>query len=79
MRGVDNDIRVAAPSVEDVALRDKLAKALAYDRVGYGTTPFNSITVGGHDGVVTLGGTVYGPRIKTRRSAWSKTRRACAT
>jgi hyperosmotically inducible protein len=39
----------------------KLAKAIQYDRVGYGTTPFNSITVNVDDGVVTLGGHAYGP------------------
>jgi len=42
-------------------LRDKLAKGLAYNRVGYGTTAFNAITLAVKDGVVTLGGTVYGP------------------
>ena len=47
--------------MEDAPLRDRLAKSLAYDRVGYGTTAFNSITIGVKDGVVTLGGTVYGP------------------
>jgi osmotically-inducible protein OsmY len=61
VKGVDNEIRVAGPTVEDVELRAKLAKALTYDRVGYGTTAFNSLTIGVHDGVVTLGGTVYGP------------------
>lgn len=64
VKGVDNDIRVAGPTVEDATLRDKLAKQLAYDRVGYGTTPFNSITIGVQNGVVTLGGTVYGPTDK---------------
>ena len=64
VKGVDNEIRVAGPSVEDAALRDKLAKALSYDRVGYGTNAFNAITIGVHDGVVTLGGTVYGPTDK---------------
>jgi hyperosmotically inducible periplasmic protein len=64
VKGVDNEIRVAGPSVEDATLRDKLAKELAYDRVGYGTTAFNAITLGVHDGVVTLGGTVYGPTDK---------------
>jgi osmotically-inducible protein OsmY len=29
--------------------------------VGYGTTPFNSLTIGVQNGVVTLGGPVYGP------------------
>ncbi|MGA1980870.1 MAG: BON domain-containing protein [Acidobacteriaceae bacterium] len=61
VKGVDNEIRVAGPTVEDAELRDKLAKALSYDRVGYGTAPFNALTIGVHDGVVTLGGTVYGP------------------
>jgi hyperosmotically inducible protein len=61
VKGVDNEIQVAGPRVEDVALRDKLAKALSYDRVGYGTTAFNDITIGVQNGVVTLGGTVYGP------------------
>ena len=61
VKWVDNDIRVAGSSVEDVTLRDKLAEQLSYDRVGYGTTAFNSITIGVQHGVVTLGGTVYGP------------------
>jgi hyperosmotically inducible protein len=61
VKGVDNEVQVAGPAVSDVALRDKLAKGLAYDRVGYGTTPFNDVTVGVQNGVVTLGGTVYGP------------------
>ena len=61
VHGVENDIQVAGPAVEDTTLRDKLAKALALDRVGYGTTSFNSITLGVHNGVVTLGGNVYWP------------------
>lgn len=61
VKAVENDIQVAGPRVEDSELRNKLAKELAYDRVGYGTTAFNSITIDVHDGVVTLGGTVYGP------------------
>lgn len=61
VKSVENEIQVGGPRIEDVALRDKLAKELSYDRVGYGTTAFNSITIGVHDGVVTLGGTVYGP------------------
>jgi hyperosmotically inducible periplasmic protein len=54
-------VQIAGPAVDDAVLRDKLAKGLAYDRVGYGTTPFNALTVGVQSGVVTLGGTVYGP------------------
>ncbi len=61
VKGVDNLIEVAGGGGEDVALRDKLANKLATDRVGYGTTAFNSITIGVKNGVVTLGGTVYGP------------------
>ena len=67
VKGVDNEIQVASAggaSVNDEALRDKLAKALAYDRVGYGTTAFNNINIGVHNGVVTLSGTVYGPTDK---------------
>jgi osmotically-inducible protein OsmY len=68
VKGVDNDIEVAgggpASPQSDQALRDKLARALSYDRVGYGTTAFNSITIGVQNGVVTLGGTVYGPTDK---------------
>lgn len=61
VKGVDNEIQVAASPVSDAALRNKLATELSYDRVGYGTTAFNDITIGVQDGVVTLGGTVYGP------------------
>jgi hyperosmotically inducible protein len=50
--------------VSDVDLRNKLAEKLAYDRVGYGTTAFNSFTIGVQNGVVTLGGTAYGPTDK---------------
>ena len=68
VKGVDNSIEVAgdgeATPASDIALRDKLAKALSYDRVGYGTTAFNAINIGVQDGVVALSGTVYGPTDK---------------
>jgi hyperosmotically inducible periplasmic protein len=64
VKGVENQILVAGPTVEDVTLRDKLAEKLAYDRVGYGTTAFNSFTIGVENGAVTLGGTAYGPADK---------------
>jgi osmotically-inducible protein OsmY len=68
VKGVDNEIQVGggggSASISDEALRDKIAKELAYDRVGYGTTAFNNINVGVHNGVVTLSGTVYGPTDK---------------
>jgi hyperosmotically inducible protein len=64
VKGVQNQIEVAGPTVEDVTLRDRLAEKLIYDRVGYGTTAFNSFTIGVQNGVVTLGGTAYGPTDK---------------
>jgi hyperosmotically inducible protein len=64
VKGVENEITVAGPTIDDVQLRDKLAEKLAYDRVGYGTTAFNALTIGVKDGVVTLGGTAYGPTDK---------------
>jgi hyperosmotically inducible protein len=64
VKGVENQIQVAGPTVEDLTLRNKLAEKLAYDRVGYGTTAFNSFTIGVENGAVTLGGTAYGPADK---------------
>ena len=64
VKGVQNMIEVAGPVVEDAQLRSKLAEKLAYDRVGYGTTAFNALTIGVENGVVTLGGTAYGPTDK---------------
>lgn len=61
VRGVENLIEVSGPTVDDVTLRNKLGEKLAYDRVGYGTTAFNSFTIGVQGGVVTLGGMAYGP------------------
>jgi hyperosmotically inducible periplasmic protein len=62
--GVENQIDVAGPTIDDTTLRNKLAEKLAYDRVGYGTTAFNAFTIGVQNGVVTLGGTAYGPSDK---------------
>jgi hyperosmotically inducible protein len=42
-------------------LEAKLVKAISYDRVGYGTTPFNAISVQVQDGTATLSGHAYGP------------------
>lgn len=61
VKAVDNEIQVVGPAIEDQALQNKLVEKLEYDRVGYGTTAFNSISVSVHNGVVTLGGTAYGP------------------
>jgi hyperosmotically inducible periplasmic protein len=64
VKGVENQIEVAGPTIDDTTLRNKLAEKLAYDRVGYGTTAFNAFTIGVENGVVTLGGTAYGPSDK---------------
>ena len=61
VKSVQNEIEVGGPTVEDATLRAKLAGKLAYDRVGYGTTTFNALTIGVENGVVTLGGVAYGP------------------
>jgi hyperosmotically inducible protein len=64
VKAVDNEIQVGGAPVEDATLRNKLAEKLAYDRVGYGTTAFNALTIGVQNGVVTLGGVAYGPMDK---------------
>jgi hyperosmotically inducible protein len=63
---LNDQIRVGAAfeNISDQALQQKLAKQLTYDRVGYGTTTFNDITLQVHDGIVTLGGTVTEPADK---------------
>ena len=58
--GVRDLVTVAGPEVSDVALRDKLARKLAYDRVGRGNV-FDLLTVGVTNGVVTIGGEVHEP------------------
>ena len=57
--GVRNDITVAGETVPDGQLQQKLAKKLAYDRVGYFDNAFNYISVAVKDGVVTLTGATY--------------------
>ena len=54
--GVRNDIVVAGETVPDGQLAQKLAKKLAYDRVGYYDNTFNYLAVDVKDGVVTLSG-----------------------
>lgn len=58
---VDNEIDVAGPEISDAQLQNKLVRSISLDRVGYGTTAFNAISVNVANGVVTLGGTAYGP------------------
>ena len=54
--GVRDDVVVAGESVPDSQLQQKLAKKLAYDRVGYYDNAFNYIALNVKDGVVTLTG-----------------------
>lgn len=64
VKGIDairDRIEVADASLTDSQLQDKLVTAISHDRVGYGTTPFNSISVAVQDGVARLGGFAYGP------------------
>ncbi|HEY0760462.1 MAG TPA: BON domain-containing protein [Acidisarcina sp.] len=58
---VRDEIEVAGPQIPDQELQQKLLKKIEYDRVGYGTTAFNAISVSVENGVVTLGGHAYGP------------------
>ena len=60
---VRNDIEVGSGEtpISDQQLQATLVKKIQYDRVGYGTTAFNAISVSVDNGVVTLGGTAYGP------------------
>jgi hyperosmotically inducible periplasmic protein len=53
---VRNEITVAGAEVSDGELQNKLAKKLAYDRVGYGDNMFNYVAVSVNNGVVTLAG-----------------------
>jgi hyperosmotically inducible periplasmic protein len=57
--GVRNDIAVAGENIPDGQLQQKLAKKLAYDRVGYFDNAFNYIALSVNDGVVTLSGDTY--------------------
>jgi osmotically-inducible protein OsmY len=58
---VRNDIKIVGAKISDRDLEANLVEKLKYDRVGYGTTTFNAITVKVRDGVVTLGGSAYSP------------------
>ena len=54
--GVRNDIAVAGEAVPDGQLQRKLARKLAYDRVGYYDNAFNYLALSVKDGAVTLNG-----------------------
>ncbi|MFZ0684327.1 MAG: BON domain-containing protein [Terriglobales bacterium] len=60
--GVRNEIVVAGKTVPDAQLETKLAKQLAYDRVGYYDNTFNYLALEVKDGVVTVrGDTMWDP------------------
>jgi osmotically-inducible protein OsmY len=57
-----NDITVAgAGSISDADLFQRLSKQLVYDRQGYASYPFNSLTLQIQNGVATIGGLVVQP------------------
>ncbi len=60
VKAVNDQITVAGATVPDTGLRNNLAKALRYDRYGYGSV-FNVLSVGVNNGVVTLAGEVRTP------------------
>jgi hyperosmotically inducible protein len=60
VNGVRNEIAVAGETVPDGQLQQKLAKKLAYDRVGYYDNAFNYLAIGVKDGVATVSGATYG-------------------
>jgi hyperosmotically inducible periplasmic protein len=62
---VRNQIRIRGARIPDEDLQSTLVKKLQHDRVGYGSTAFNAISVSVRDGVVTLGGHAYGPMDKS--------------
>jgi osmotically-inducible protein OsmY len=72
--GVRNDIVVAGQTVPDGQLEQKLAKKLAYDRVGYYDNTFNYLAVDVKDGVVTLTGDAMWMRRKIRPSQFWRRR-----
>src|ERR1700693_477648 len=59
VNGVRNEIAVTSETVPDSQLQQKLAKKLAYDRVGYYYNAFNYLAIVVKDGVVTVTGDTY--------------------
>src|ERR1700693_4428257 len=59
VNGVRNEIAVAGEPVPDSQLQQKLAKKLAYDRVGYYDNAFNYLALSVKDGVATINGDTY--------------------
>ena len=52
------------PGITDQQIYNKLGTKLAYDREGYGTLPFNSITLQVQNGTALIGGEVVEPADK---------------
>ena len=59
VNGVRNDIAVAGETVPDRQLQQKLAKKLAYDRVGYYDNAFNYLAISVKDGMASVSGATY--------------------
>lgn len=64
---VRDEVQVAGPTVPDQVLRSKLVGRIQSDRIGYGTTAFNAISVAVENGVVTLGGSAYARSTRVMR------------
>jgi hyperosmotically inducible protein len=64
VRGVNDLLQVAGPTVPDDKLRQELAKKLAYSAYGYGHV-FDVLTVGVENGIVAVGGEVHDPYDKS--------------
>jgi osmotically-inducible protein OsmY len=58
--GVRDLIQVGGVNVPDAELQSRLAKKLAYDRIGFGHV-FNALTLQVKNGVVAVGGAVINP------------------
>ena len=62
---IDNQITVdTPPGITDAQIYNKLGSKLAFDREGYGTLPFNSITLRLQNGIASIGGEVVEPADK---------------
>jgi hyperosmotically inducible periplasmic protein len=60
-QSINDQITVNGPQVSDQELYNKIAKALAFDRQGYPSFPFNAIIMHVRNGVVELAGEVVEP------------------
>ncbi len=59
---IANQITVdTPPGITDAQISNKLGRKLAFDREGYGTLPFNSMTLRIQNGIAQIGGEVVEP------------------